>query len=116
VRLLATDRISDRYGPLGRISNDVSKRSRACRPVHFCEGLRWRIHCRGHAAPCGRRFPSVGARSGRLSGASLGPVSRTPTRTPSASSVSVLICYSRLLSPSPLIAWMALTIKLTITC
>jgi len=27
----------------------------------------------------------------------------------------VLICNSRLLSPSPLIAWTALTIKLTIT-
>jgi len=41
---------------------------------------------------------------------------RTATHTPSGSILTVLMCNSRLPSSTPLIDWMALTIKFNITC
>src|SRR5258705_412660 len=55
-------------------------------------------------------------RRGRLSGRSPWPVSRTATHTPAGSILTVLMCNSRLPSSTPLIDWMALTIKFNITC
>ncbi len=55
-------------------------------------------------------------RRSRTAGASPGPESRTSTSTPSGSALPALINNSRGPSLALLIAWMALRIKLRITC